>query len=82
MKFQIGYYSETHEGKKFNALSKHTFKTDAEAEAEVDGLLHFTPLDDDGCVRSGLYIKRGSAIWFRRFSHHLIAKHPKRPVWG
>ena len=80
MKFQIGYYSETHDGQKFTALSKHTFKTDAQAEAEIDSLFNFTPLDFDGCVRGGLYIKRGSVSWFRPFSHHLIASHPKRRV--
>lgn len=70
MRFEIGYMEETAKGAKWVVLKIIHRATDAEAEAEVDSLKDATPTDLDGYERRGLYIKRGGAKWFRRFSVH------------
>ncbi len=70
MKFEIGYTEETANGPKWIAMKTIRRATDAEAEAEIDSLKQSTPSDLDGSDRNGLYIKRGSVKWFRRFSCH------------
>lgn len=72
MKFQIGYFQETANGKKWHALKYIERDTDAEAEAEVDMLAKCTPRDLDGRKRNGLFIRRGTKKWFRRFSCHAV----------
>lgn len=70
MKFDIGYYDETFDGREWVSLRKFRFDTDAEAEAEIDLLADETPTDLDGNERNGLYIRRGNVKWFCRFSCH------------
>lgn len=70
MTYQIGYFDETADGPKWIAIKKARFDSDAQAEAEIDGLKKRTPTDIDGYERHGLHIKRGKVIWFRPFSVH------------
>lgn len=69
-KYEIGYFDEGSEGPKWKVLKTAKREVDAQAEAEVDGLKKATPPTIDGSERLGLYIKRGTVKWFRRFSCH------------
>ena len=70
MNFRLGYTEETATGPKWVDLKIIKRATEAEAEAEVDSLYYASGYDLDGCKRHGVYIRRGSAKWFRRFSAH------------
>lgn len=65
-KYTFGVYE--HDG--FKVLRTIRRATDAEAEAAVDDLYYESGYDMDGNKHPGVYIRRGNAKWYCRFSAH------------